>query len=296
MTVSSVGEYLRARRQLVRPEDAGITDSGRRRVAGLRRDEVARLAGISTEYYTRLEQGRDHHPSRQVLDAVARALLLDDDATAHLQSLAEPEPARRRLQTCPERVQPGIQQLLASWNTTPAYVQGRRMDVLAANPLMTALSPMFTPGTNILRAAFLDSAVADLFVDRETILEGIVSGLRALVGPQTDDPQLAELLEELSSKSPDFQRLWSRHDVRPHIGDGTHRMHHPQAGKLELHYVKFHVTGADRQLLMIYQADAGSTSEKGLSLLASIAASQDGGHSPVRRAPPKPSRVQAGRI
>jgi transcriptional regulator with XRE-family HTH domain len=263
-----IGEYLRARRELVRPEDVGLSDNGRRRVPGLRRDELAMLAGISTEYYTRLEQGRDRHPSAQVLEAVARALGLDDDATAHLHELTAPPPRRRRTQRRPDRVRPSVRQLLNSWHTTPAYVQGRHMDVLAANALATAISPMFSPGANILRSAVLDPAVQDLLQDWETKVGGLVSGLRAMVGPDVDDPRLTELVGELSVKSETFRRLWSRHDVRPQTGGGIHHMHHPQVGDLELHYDKFAVTGSDGQLLVIYHAEPASRTEQALSLLA----------------------------
>ena len=141
---NALGEYLRARRELVSPESAGIPHIGRRRVPGLRRDELSLLAGVSTDYYVRLEQGRDRNPSPQVLDALARALQLDDEATAHLHTLAGPERRVRRSGQEPERVPPSIQQLIAGWHDMPAFVQGRRLDVLAANPLATALSPQFT--------------------------------------------------------------------------------------------------------------------------------------------------------
>jgi transcriptional regulator with XRE-family HTH domain len=274
VSVNGIGEYLRARRELVRPDEVGIPDSGRRRVAGLRRDELALLAGISTEYYTRLEQGSDHHPSAQVLDAIARALRLDADATAHLHELAAPTPGRRRRARRPEQVSPSVRQLLDSWHAHPAFVQGRFLDVLAANPLMMALSPMYTPGRNILRAAFLESAVSDLFCDADVRLQNVVSALRASVGPDADDPQLTDLIGELSLKSTDFRRLWARHDVKPHVGTGVHRMQHPQVGALELRYDKFHLAGADRQMLTIYQAQPGSRSEQALTLLATIAADQ----------------------
>jgi transcriptional regulator with XRE-family HTH domain len=274
VSANSIGEYLRARRELVRPDEVGIPDSGRRRVTGLRRDELAMLAGISTEYYTRLEQGTDHHPSAQVLDAIARALRLDADATAHLHELAIPTAARRRRARRSEQVSPSVQALLNSWPANPSFVSGRFMDVVAANPLMTALSPMYTPGRNVLRAAFLDSAVSDLFCDPEDRLENVVSALRASVGPDLDDPQLTELIGELSLKSADFRRLWARHDVKPHTGNGVHRMQHPQVGDLELHYDKFHLAGADRQTLTVYQAEPGSRSAEALSLLATIAADQ----------------------
>jgi transcriptional regulator with XRE-family HTH domain len=271
MAASTIGEYLRARRELVRPADVGIADSGRRRVPGLRRDELAMLAGISTEYYTRLEQGRDHHPSAQVLDAVARALRLDDDATAHLHDISAVAPRRRRRQHRQEQVSVGVVRLLASWHTTPAFVQGRYMDILAANPLAMTLSPMFSPGTNILRATLLDPGVQDFLHDWDTKVDSLVSGLRALIGPDVDDPRLTELVGELSVRSETFRRLWSRHDVRPQTGVGVHRMHHPQVGELELRYDKFHVAGADSQTLVIYQAEPGSRSEQALTLLASIA-------------------------
>jgi len=141
---NALGEYLRARRELVSPESAGIPHIGRRRVPGLRRDELSLLAGVSTDYYVRLEQGRDRNPSPQVLDALARSLQLDDEATAHLHALAGHERRVRRSGQQPERVPPSIQQLIAGWHDMPAFVQGRRLDVLAANPLATALSPQFT--------------------------------------------------------------------------------------------------------------------------------------------------------
>jgi transcriptional regulator with XRE-family HTH domain len=274
VTVNSIGEYLRARRELIRPDEVGISDSGRRRVTGLRRDELALMAGISTEYYTRLEQGTDHHPSAQVLDAIARALRLDMDATAHLHELATPTTARRRQARRTEHVTASVQQLLDSWPGNPAFVSGRYMDVLAANPLMTALSPMYTPGRNVLRAAFLHSAVSDLFCEAEDRLENLVSALRASAGPDVDDPQLTDLIGELSLKSADFRRLWARHDVKPHTGTGVHRMQHPQVGELELHYDKFHLAGADRQMLTVYQAEPGSRSAEALMLLTTIAADQ----------------------
>jgi transcriptional regulator with XRE-family HTH domain len=274
VSANSIGEYLRARRELLHPDEVGLPDSGRRRVAGLRRDELALLAGISTEYYTRLEQGSDHHPSPQVLGAIARALRLDADATAHLHELAAPAPARRRRARRAEQVTPSVRQLLDSWHANPAFVQGRYLDVLAANPLMRALSPMYTPGRNILRAAFLDSAVGDLFCDADVRLENVVSALRASAGPDVDDPQLTDLIGELSLKSPEFRRLWARHDVKPHVGTGVHQMQHPQVGALELHYDKFHLAGADRQMLTVYQAEPGSRSEQALALLATIATDQ----------------------
>jgi transcriptional regulator with XRE-family HTH domain len=133
-----IGEYLRARRELVQPEDVGLPNLGRRRTPGLRREEVAMLAGVSADYYIRLEQGRDHHPSSQVLDALARVLQLDEDATAHLHGLVQPPTPGRRRSGRPERPPEQIIQLMMSWPTTPAYIIGRYLDVLAANPMASA--------------------------------------------------------------------------------------------------------------------------------------------------------------
>jgi transcriptional regulator with XRE-family HTH domain len=177
MPGNALGEYLRARRGLISPESAGIPHIGRRRVPGLRRDELSLLAGVSTDYYVRLEQGRDRHPSPQVLDALARALQLDDEATAHLHALAAPERRAHRSGRRPERVPSSIQQLIAGWHGAPAFVQGRRLDVLAANPLATALSPHLTPGVNQLRAAFLDPAVRTLYGDQwESLAHSTIAG------------------------------------------------------------------------------------------------------------------------
>jgi transcriptional regulator with XRE-family HTH domain len=275
MAAGSLGEYLRARRALVTPAEVNLPQTGRRRVPGLKRGEVAMLAGISAEYYTRLEQGHDRRPSAQVLAAIARALRLDEPASAHLLELAAPTPRKRRPARPPERVPLTVTRLLAALPLHPAYVQGRYMDILAANQLMMALSPMYRPGSNILRAAFLDRAVDDLFADPEKRLRNAVSGLRALAGPDVNDPQLAELVEELSAESAEFRKLWSRHDVLPQAGGGVHRMHHPIVGDLELAYDKFFLTDADRMMLVTYQAEPGSRSEEALAFLAATMTSQD---------------------
>jgi transcriptional regulator with XRE-family HTH domain len=269
-----IGEFLRARRELVQPEDVGISGlGGRRRVAGLRREEVAMLAGVSSDYYVRLEQGRDQHPSPQVLDALARALQLDDDGTAYLHSLAKPPIRRRRKTAPPEKVPAGILQLIASWSQTPAFVEGRYMDVLAATPLATAVAPYVAKGNNLVRSAFLDTRVRDLHAegDWEYFTESTVAGLRALVGPDIDDPRLNELVGELSVRSERFRRLWARHDVR-HKSRGTTRIDHPLVGPLELTYEKLQIADTDRQTLVVYQAAPGSASAQGLTLLGATAA------------------------
>jgi transcriptional regulator with XRE-family HTH domain len=268
-----IGEYLRVRRELVRPEDVGMPDLGshRRRVPGLRREEVAMLAGVSADYYVRLEQGRDQHPSLQVIDALARALQLDNDATAHLRRLADP-PTRRRRRTSPrpEKAPAGIRQLIESWSHTPAYVQGRYMDVLAANPLATALAPYYVEGENLIRATFVNPRVREMYGNWEQLTESTVAGLRALVGPDVDDPRLNELVGELSVRSEHFRKLWARHDVRPKRS-GTTRIEHPLVGPLQLSYEKLLIPDTDRQTLSVYHAAPGSASAQALALLATIA-------------------------
>jgi transcriptional regulator with XRE-family HTH domain len=273
-TGSRIGEYLRARRELMRPEDVGLPDLGRRRTLGLRREELAMLAGISTDYYLRLEQGRDQHPSEQVLDALARALQLDEDSTAHLHQLARPKRRRHRFPDRPERVQAGIRQLLATWSDTPAYVQSRFLDVLAANPLACALSPVYRPGVNILRALFLDPGVREYYRDWEKITTGTVGTLRELAGPHVDDPRLIDLVGELSVRSDLFRRLWARHDVRPRRC-GTSVIDHPQVGPLELRFEKLSISGGNGQLLVVKHAEPGGSTAQGLALLASMIAKAD---------------------
>jgi transcriptional regulator with XRE-family HTH domain len=266
-----IGTVLRARRELVQPSSVGLSDTGDRRVPGLRREELSLLAGISTDYYMRLEQGRDQHPSPQVLDALARALQLDDDATAHLHELSRP--ARHRPAPAPpERITPGLGNLIASWVTTPAYVADHLGNVLAANPLATALSPMYTPGVNYLREAFLDHAVRALYrYDWDRITETSVAALRALVGTDVDDRRLIELVGELSLRSERFRQLWARYDVQAHALGGAVRLEHPQVGPMELQYEKLAVTGT-RQTLVIYHAEPTSPSGQALALLATLAA------------------------
>ncbi|GII55254.1 transcriptional regulator [Planotetraspora thailandica] len=235
------------------------------------------LAGISVDYYLRLEQGHDPHPSENVLEALARALQLDKDATAHLYQLARPKPPRRRFPGHAERVQPGIKRLLATWSDTPAYVQSRFLDVLAANPLATALSPIYRPGVNILRALFLDPGVRSYYPDWEKITSATVGSLREIAGPDVDDPRLTDLVGELSVRSEPFRRLWARHDVRARRC-GTSVIDHPQVGPLELRFEKLSISGGTGQLLVIKHADPGSGTAQALALLASMIAKDDGIH------------------
>jgi transcriptional regulator with XRE-family HTH domain len=268
----ALGQYLRARRELVRPEDVNLRPAGPRRVPGLRREELAMLAGISPDYYLRLEQGRDHHPSPQVIDALARALQLDAEATAHLHALSQP-PAGRPCQQQPEQPPASIGQLIASWPNTPAIVLGCHMDVLAANALAQALSPVFTPGVNVVRAVFLDPGLREFVRDWDGIAHSAVARLRALAGAAVDDPCLVELVGELSVRSAEFRRLWARHDVRVSAPD-IHRFNHPLVGPLELKPERLAIIGTEGQVLIVSHADPGSASERALHLLAGTAAGQ----------------------
>ncbi|MET7599127.1 helix-turn-helix domain-containing protein [Streptomyces sp. NPDC004082] len=261
--------YLRARRQLVKPASVGIPDTGNRRVAGLRREEVAFLAGVSSDYYVRLEQGRDGHPSEQVLVSIAGALQLDEEGTAYLLQLAASSSTRRPGHRRPETVGEGIRTLMNTWPLTPAYVHGSYMDVLAANPLAVALSPFNGPGHNSILAAFLEPELRALHADWKEMTARIVPYLRSVAGPDVADPRLVEIVGELSVRSERFRKLWARQDVK-HKATGTSRLQHPQVGTLELHYEKLLIPGSRGQTLVTYHAQPGSDSEDRLRLLASL--------------------------
>lgn len=266
-----IGSFLRARREQVRPEDVGLPDYGRRRVPGLRREELAMLAGVSADYYVRLEQGRDQHPSEQVVDALARALQLDDDAAAHLHELARPAPRRRRRSPARvERVRPGLLRMMEQLTNNPAFVHGRRLDVLAANELSRALNPHCAPPNNIVRSFFLEEdRMRDLYPDFDQIANDTVASLRASVGSDLDDPALTDLVGELSLKSERFRQLWARHVVHDKA-DGDKRFAHPLVGPVELRYESFTVNGAAGQILVVYHAEPGSPSAQALALLSSM--------------------------
>ncbi|GAA3465560.1 helix-turn-helix domain-containing protein [Nonomuraea roseola] len=263
-----LGDYVRARRELVTPEQAGIPSVGVRRVPGLRREEVAMLAGISADYYLRLEQGRDRNPSAQVLESLARVLQLDDDATAYLLRLGAGKPRRRRRRPRKETVPPGVAKLVVTL-PLPAYVEGRYFDVLAANALATALSPRLVAGGNRLRDVFLDPAEQALYPDWEDAAQGMVAGFRESVGTDTDDPRFIELVGELSLASPRFSRLWARHDVNTCEGAPKH-IGHPQVGGLWLNRERLGVSGATGQTLVVLHPDPGTDSADKLALLASV--------------------------
>jgi transcriptional regulator with XRE-family HTH domain len=265
---NALGEYLRARRELTDPADVGLSVAGVRRTPGLRREEVATLAGVSADYYLRLEQGRDRNPSQQVLEALARVFGLDATATQYLLSLSTARPARAR-QPRREVVPTGIRQLLDVIGL-PAFVESRMFDVLAANRLATALSPKIRPGENRLRSMFLDEDERDLHPEWERMLAGMVAAFRISLGADVDDPRLAQLVGELSLGSELFRQLWARHDVKPLVGKRL-TMRHPDVGTLELRLEKLPIADSDGQLLVIYHAEPGSESARSLALLGSLA-------------------------
>jgi transcriptional regulator with XRE-family HTH domain len=272
---NALGEFLRARRELLDPGEVGVPDFGRRRVPGLRREELALLAGVSSPYYTRLEQGRDRNPSPQILDAIGRALGLDEQATTHLHRLAEaasaPHNAPNDAPPAVEEVAVGLRLLLDGWTAQPAVIVGRYRDVLAANRLAQVLNPGFVPGRNLLRHVFLDPEGREYYLDWEQIAEGAVAGLRASAGTQPDDPRLTQLVGELSVKSQDFRQMWARHDVHAHTS-GSKRYNNPFIGLITLDYETFTVNTDPGQTMFVFRAEPDSGDEHSLLLLAEIAA------------------------
>jgi transcriptional regulator with XRE-family HTH domain len=263
---NALGEYLRARRQQVRPEDVGLVPGARRRVEGLRREELAMLAGISAEYYLRLEVGRDKHPSPQVLDALARALRLDGKATQHLRRLAAPpEGDIPELEAQAYALAEVIEQI-----SMPAVLVNRYQDVLAANPLARALSPGFAPGQNVLRWRLLDPAARELYVDWDEATEQVVNGLREFSGPCPNDPRMQAFIDELSSASARFRELWSRAEVGYSLG--IHHLRHPLVGDLYLHRHRLNAPYPGGDHVVMYRAEIGSDSARALDELRSLAA------------------------
>ncbi|HEY0938364.1 MAG TPA: helix-turn-helix transcriptional regulator [Trebonia sp.] len=274
-----LGEFLRAKRALAQPSGIGILDPHRRRVQGLRREEVAALAGVSTDYYIRLEQGRDRHPSPAVLAALGEVLGLDDDALAHLRQLAAPDRPRRRAAVKPEQVAPGLLRLLNIWSDTPAFVQNRFRDVLACSVLAAALHPGLARERNMVRLLFLDPAEQDMYPDWDRAARDSVAWLRAATGADPDHPRLSELVGGLALKSEPFARLWARHDVRTKSA-GIKRLVHPVVGEVSLEYETFSINASSGQSLTVYHAEPGSRDADTLALLAShtvsVAAGRDG--------------------
>jgi transcriptional regulator with XRE-family HTH domain len=269
-----LGVYLRARRELVRPDAVGLPTTGVRRVPGLRREEVALLAGVSADYYLRLEQGRDRNPSPQVLESIAQVLQLDEAGTSYLLGLVAPRTrrARRRRRA---QVPPSLAQFLEVVGV-PAVIEDRYLDILASNALARVLDPTLVVGENRLRSVFLDPAVQALHTEWESICGSLVAAFRTSVGSDTDDPRFVELVGELSLASERFRQLWARHDVKALAG-GTMLLDHPQVGPLVLHRQKFTLSDGSGLILGTYHAEPGSESAEKLALLGSLGSDESAG-------------------
>ncbi|MFI6498057.1 helix-turn-helix transcriptional regulator [Nonomuraea typhae] len=274
--MNELGEFLKSRRARVRPEETGLRSyGGRRRVPGLRREELAQLAGMSADYYTRLEQGRGGGVSEEVLNALARTLGLDQDERTYLFSLARPVRAARRTR---HTVGPELRHLLDAMEGVPAYVVDHRSEVLAWNHLAAALYTGLGRHRNWARFCFLDEASKEIFVDWAKKAREIVAYLRMKAAQHPDDAQLAALVGELSLKSADFRRWWADHHVREKTR-GTKQLRHPLVGELSLSFQSFTVAGESDQALVAYAAEPGSPAQEALRLLAGLR----GGQGPAGR-------------
>ena len=292
---SQLGLFLRARRAEVTPEQVGLRPGpGRRRTPGLRREELATLAGVSVDYYTRLERGRETRPSPQVVDALARALRLEDAEYHHLVDLA-----RRAANTSPDRPTPprssvshGVQLIVEALRPFPAHVVSRSHDLIAANPsglrLLAGLDSWPVKDRNISRYVFLHPTARTLFDDWNNQLRGCVGYLRALAATEPDAPDLTAVVGELLVKSPEFAGLWERYDVRGH-SHGRKTFHHPDVGDLTLGYQSMLLAGAPGQSLITYYADTGTPEHDALVLLDHLGSQPT--TEPLRLAPegPEPS-------
>ncbi|POM26588.1 hypothetical protein BTM25_09890 [Actinomadura rubteroloni] len=269
---TELGAFLRSRRARLRPDDLGLPGhGGRRRVPGLRREELAMLAGVSVDHYVRLEQGRTLHFSDAVLDAVARALRLDPAERDHLHRLARPSSGTA---PSPQEVRPGLRRLLDQAGDVPGYVLGRDLDVLAWNPLACALLADFGAlpprERNLARLIFLDPRLRDLYVDWRGKAGDVVAFLRLDASRRPGDPATTALVEELSALSPDFRTLWAEHRLK----DKTHGRYvyrHPVVGELELGFETLRLPDDPDQAFIAHTVEPGSPSETALRLLAKTA-------------------------
>lgn len=270
---AELSEFLRTRRARLKPEDVGLPHYGRhRRVPGLRREELAQLAGVSVAYYTRLEQGNGQNVSAEVLGSIARALRLSDAEHAHLTHLAKPKAHKKKPSPRPQQVRTSLRQLLDAFGDVPAYITGRRAEILAWNRMAAAVfgdwGELPQQERNWARMVFLRPEYQDLFVDWERKAIDVVSLLRYEAGCYPEDPRLSALVGELSVKSEEFRRLWATHDVKEK-SYGLKRMRHPLVGDIELQFESFRMTGDVEQALVTYHAEPGSASAEALRLLAS---------------------------
>ena len=281
---AEVREFLMSRRAKVTPDEAGLPGGSNRRVPGLRRSEVAMLAGVSVEYYSKLERGAIAGASASVLDAVARALDLDDAERAHLLDLARaadgiPTSGRSRGRTTrPAEPRPSLQWALEAITDAVAFVRDPRQNLLATNALGRAFyAPVIGDGgrtPNLARFQFLDPAARDFYPDWDLFAQMCVGVMRAEAGRNPHDRAFQDLVGELSTRSETFRTLWAAHDVRIH-GTGTKRFHHPVVGELTLAFEELAITAEPGQVLLVYTAEPGSPSAERLRLLASWGADED---------------------
>ncbi|MFE2042835.1 helix-turn-helix transcriptional regulator [Streptomyces sp. NPDC059477] len=271
-----LGDFLRARREALKPHDVGLPEHGRRRVPGLRREEVALLAGVSSDYYIRLEQGRENSPSAQVLDAVAQALQLGPEATDHLNRLCL-TPTQRPRDRGETTVSRQLLQLMDGWAHTPAFVLGPALDIMAGNSLATALHSGFDGFDNLARMVFVDPAGREFYQEWERAAHSCVAELRAAYGHDPGSARIAEVVAELSAGSEEFAGIWEMHEVKSKSQEGKH-LRHPQVGDLHIAFAAFTVNGAPHQQLVVYQAEPASPTQAAFERLRAMA-------SPPKQAP-----------
>jgi transcriptional regulator with XRE-family HTH domain len=274
-TRSEIREFLTTRRARITPEQAGLRTYGNsaRRVPGLRREEVALLAGVSVDYYTRLERGIANGVSETVLEALTRALQLDETERAHLFDLARTQTSTpRRRRQAQHRVRPAVQQMLDAMAAVPAFVRNGRLDILGGNVLGRALYSQHFDSTaqppNTARFVFLDDRSRDFYTEWDTVAADVVAILRAEAGRDPYDRDLSDLVGELSTRSELFRTLWAAHNVRTH-DTGTKRVHHPLVGELHLSFEAMQLVADPGLTMFVYTADPGSKTEQALNLLAS---------------------------
>jgi transcriptional regulator with XRE-family HTH domain len=259
---NALGEYLRARREAVAPQEVGLMAGSRaRRVRGLRREEVAQLAGISVEYYLRLEQGRERHPSSQVITALARALALDGASENFLRMLVEQRSTNPSTTVTVATVGRFIDGL-----RHPAIAHDRVLEVVAINAAARALLPDIAMGVNLVRWVFLEPAARELYLNWDDVTQRVVSYLRAQAAVPSTDARLPGLVDELSTVSPRFAELWRKHDVRP-TSTGINNLNHPRVGRMDVFFERLVYAGSTDPVILVYQAEAGSPSEAALARL-----------------------------
>lgn len=269
MADNELGDYLRSRRAQVTPADVDLPEVGQRRVSGLRREEVALLAGLSADYYTRLEQGRERRPSPQVVDSLAAALRLSEDGRQHVFRLAGLSPRGHGGVTV--RVDPALRQLMSMWPDNPAVVYSRAYDVLASNAIADAMFSHWAHSKNLMHVVFTDPAARSFYPAWAAVARDAVAGFRHGYGQAPNDPRIQAVLTELLQVSAEFAELWTRHDARRKSAQSKDFCH-PEVGPMSLTMQTFDVRSSPGQELVVYHAEPGSPSAQALALLGTLAA------------------------